>query len=190
MNFDANSHHRQFQNPSTPLTAETECRQVLNLTHRRSAYWLAAVLVLLLTSAYIRPLIGKRNDFSCSRYIAITSQALPGGLNGNRAPVRAFCKNDVCLPVTSSTARFSLGMMRVLQVPIPINDLNREDWESLSGIGPKIAEKIMEARYNKGGFRSLDDLSAVPGIGPARMMVLQAAINGVNRCPQGQVACQ
>ena len=47
-------------------------------------------------------------------------------------------------------------------------DLNRateQDFDALPGIGPKLAERIMEYRRSVGTFRSLDELRDVKGIG-------------------------
>jgi len=47
-------------------------------------------------------------------------------------------------------------------------DLNRatdQDFDALPGIGPKLAERIMEYRQSVGVFHSLDELRAVKGIG-------------------------
>jgi len=48
-------------------------------------------------------------------------------------------------------------------------DLNRasaEELESLPGIGPKTAERIVADRAKRGRFRSVKDLGRVKGIGP------------------------
>lgn len=47
-------------------------------------------------------------------------------------------------------------------------DLNRateQDFDALPGIGPKLAERIMEYRQSIGAFHSLDELRAVKGVG-------------------------
>jgi competence protein ComEA len=47
-------------------------------------------------------------------------------------------------------------------------DLNRatdRDLDALPGVGPKLAERIMEYRQSVGTFHSLDELRAVKGIG-------------------------
>ena len=47
-------------------------------------------------------------------------------------------------------------------------DLNRateQDFDALPGIGPKLAERIMEYRQSVGAFHSLDELRDVKGIG-------------------------
>jgi competence ComEA-like helix-hairpin-helix protein len=52
-------------------------------------------------------------------------------------------------------------------------DLNRAtlaDLELLPGVGPRLAERIADARRERGGrFGSLADLQAVSGIGPAKL---------------------
>lgn len=51
-------------------------------------------------------------------------------------------------------------------------DLNRAsavDLERLPGIGPALAERIVEHRTTSGRFRSLEDMLAVSGIGPATL---------------------
>jgi competence ComEA-like helix-hairpin-helix protein len=48
-------------------------------------------------------------------------------------------------------------------------DLNRAtagDLEALPGIGPVLARRIVEARTRMGGFRRLEELLAVRGVGP------------------------
>ena len=47
-------------------------------------------------------------------------------------------------------------------------DLNRateQDFDALPGIGPRLAERIMEYRQSMGTFHSLDELKDVKGIG-------------------------
>lgn len=53
--------------------------------------------------------------------------------------------------------------------PAAVLDLNRADaaeLEQLPGVGPKLAAAIDAHRRDRGDFRTIDDLRAVPGIGP------------------------
>lgn len=50
--------------------------------------------------------------------------------------------------------------------PININSATVEQLETLPGIGPGLAAKIVDDRSRNGRFRTLTDLDRVPGIGP------------------------
>lgn len=50
---------------------------------------------------------------------------------------------------------------------ISINDGSEVDLQKISGIGPKMAKKIVDYRKEHGPFKSLEELRHVKGIGPA-----------------------
>ena len=52
--------------------------------------------------------------------------------------------------------------------PININTATAEQLNALDGVGPKTARKIIEYREANGGFKSVEELLEVPGIGPAK----------------------
>jgi competence protein ComEA len=43
----------------------------------------------------------------------------------------------------------------------------------LPGVGPVTAQKIIDYREQHGAFASIDELDAIPGIGPARLEQLR-----------------
>jgi competence protein ComEA len=55
---------------------------------------------------------------------------------------------------------------RQLNDRMDINDAEAPELELLPGIGPVLAERIVEYRQQHGAFRSIEALDAVPGIGP------------------------
>jgi len=57
--------------------------------------------------------------------------------------------------------------------PVHLNTATLEQLDTLPGVGPVTAQKILDYRTQNGGFASVDDLDAVPGIGPARLESLR-----------------
>jgi len=49
---------------------------------------------------------------------------------------------------------------------ININSANASDLDALPGVGPVMSSRIISWRTENGGFKSVDDLQQVPGIGP------------------------
>jgi competence protein ComEA len=55
-----------------------------------------------------------------------------------------------------------------LAFPLNINAASAEALQSLPGIGPALAARIVADREARGPFRTPEDLLRVPGIGPKR----------------------
>jgi competence protein ComEA len=63
-----------------------------------------------------------------------------------------------------------------LQPPVSLNTATAEQLDTLDGVGPATASKILEYRRQHGGFRSIDDLGEIPGIGPKRLAALRGKV--------------
>ncbi len=59
---------------------------------------------------------------------------------------------------------------------ININITNLPDLEKIPGVGPEIANRIIEYRTNHGKFLSLDDLRKVKGIGNKKFEAMKDCI--------------
>jgi competence protein ComEA len=60
--------------------------------------------------------------------------------------------------------------------PVHLNSATLEQLQELDGIGPALAQRIVDYRSAHGGFRSLAELDEVSGIGPARLAALRGHV--------------
>jgi len=60
--------------------------------------------------------------------------------------------------------------------PVSLSSATAEQLDTLPGIGPVTAQKIVDYRAQHGSFTSVDGLDAIPGIGPARIAELQGLV--------------
>jgi competence protein ComEA len=57
--------------------------------------------------------------------------------------------------------------------PVSLSSATAEQLDTLDGVGPATARKIIEWRTEHGGFSSVEDLGQVPGIGPKKLAALR-----------------
>jgi competence protein ComEA len=60
--------------------------------------------------------------------------------------------------------------------PLNLNQATAEQLDTLDGIGPGLAAKILAFREEHGGFGSVDELDQVPGIGATRLEALRELV--------------
>lgn len=60
--------------------------------------------------------------------------------------------------------------------PLDLNSATLEQLETLPGIGPVTAQKILDYRQAHGPFHAIAELEGVPGIGPAHMAQLKGLV--------------
>jgi competence protein ComEA len=88
---------------------------------------------------------------------AVDPSAVSGGLNATVDPSSAGLA-----PTAGGTA-----------APIDVNSATVDQLEALPGIGPTLAAAIVQERERNGPFRSVDELTRVPGIGDGRLSQLR-----------------
>lgn len=67
-------------------------------------------------------------------------------------------KGEVKIGDMAAARRLALGL------PVDLNHASEEDLSLVPGIGEKMAYQIIQLRKQRGAFRDLSDLTAVPGI--------------------------
>ena len=65
----------------------------------------------------------------------------------------------------------------IFSIPLNINKATAQDFEALPGIGPKLGERIIEKREKLGGFKTIDDLKKVKGIGEKKFEKIKGMIS-------------
>jgi competence protein ComEA len=80
-------------------------------------------------------------------------------------PVRA--------PVAAVSAPAGVAGAAAPAQPINLNTATLEQLDTLDGVGPATAQKILDYRQAHGGFSSVDELDQVPGIGEKRLAALR-----------------
>ena len=85
-------------------------------------------------------------------------------------------KDEVSAPAVASVAPLrsprsapQAAAAATTQFPINLNTATAEQLEAIPGIGPVLAQRIIEYRQTHGRFQSVDELLEVRGIGPKRL---------------------
>lgn len=60
--------------------------------------------------------------------------------------------------------------------PLNLNTATLEQLDTLDGVGPTMAQKILDYRAAHGGFGSVDELDQIPGIGEKRLAALRESV--------------
>jgi competence protein ComEA len=76
----------------------------------------------------------------------------------------------------SPVAGAAAGSPGATSGPVSLSSATAEQLDTLPGVGPVTAQKIVDYRQAHGPFTSVDGLDAIPGIGPAKLAELRPLV--------------
>ena len=141
----------------------------------------ATVLVVDVSGAVRRP--GVYRLAAGARVLEAVRKARPrrrADLAGVNLAARLTDGEQVVVPVRGRAPAASggdAGTTPAPAAPVSLNSGTLAQLETLDGIGPALAQRIIDYRTAHGGFRSLAELDQVSGIGPARLAALHGHVS-------------
>jgi competence protein ComEA len=75
--------------------------------------------------------------------------------------------------LTIKLARMEPEKCIVFSIPLNLNEVGEEHLTLIPGIGPRLAQRIIQYRSKKGGFRKIEELIQVRGIGEQKLRNLE-----------------
>jgi len=102
-----------------------------------------------------------------------------------RARLRRQAAASPVVVVRNATAGCSEDSAAFVR-PLDLNRATPRELDGLPGIGMVLAGRIVEYRQRRGGFRSVGELRAVPGIGEKRYLALKDLVTVVATSDSGR----
>jgi competence protein ComEA len=117
---------------------------------------------------------GSRVNDAVQRAGGATAKANVEGIN---LAARLSDGQQIVVPekVAGSSSAAAFGAASP-EAPIGLGTATLEELDTIEGIGPVTAQKILEFRDQHGGIASLEQLDQIDGIGPATMEALRARL--------------
>ncbi|HEL1980752.1 TPA: helix-hairpin-helix domain-containing protein [Streptococcus suis] len=118
--------------------------------------------------------VGSRVNDAVEAAGGLTSQADPKSINlaqklSDEAVIYVASKDENISVVASTTASSAMSQEEKSTSLVNLNTATEADLQTISGIGAKRAADIIAYREANGGFKSVDDLNNVSGIGDKTM---------------------
>jgi competence protein ComEA len=86
---------------------------------------------------------------------------------------------------SKSTTAKTATAVATAAAPVNLNTASAEQLATIPGVGPKMAERIVDYRQKNGGFKKVEDLMNVSGVGEKSFLKIKPLIT-VNPPKSGQ----
>lgn len=107
-----------------------------------------------------------------ARFLVDGEQVVVGG----PAPATGSAVAGTAAGGTAAGGAAGAGAAGLPAAPVSLNTATAEQLETLPGVGPVLAQHIIDYRTQHGGFRSVDELRQVSGIGDRRFADLRSLV--------------
>jgi competence protein ComEA len=120
----------------------------------------------------VRVRAGARIDVAIRRAGGLTRQGDPTAVN---LAARLQDGQQIVIPRHGAAAGGAAAGTGA-EAPISLSSATVEQLDTIDGIGPTLAQRIVDYRTEHGGFHSIEELQEVDGIGEARFETLREAL--------------
>jgi competence protein ComEA len=165
---------RYLRSPPAPSPAATTA-PAISVTERRPSAATVHVAGAVRRPGVYRLRPGERVDDAVRRAGGATSKADLGAVN---LAAKVEDGRQILVPERAppAPAAAAPGQPPAAGAPLNLNTATLEQLDTLPGVGPATAEKILAYRDEHGGFGSVDELGQVPGIGDKRLATLREQV--------------
>ena len=113
--------------------------------------------------------------------VIIMTAPLMAGIIKNKTLLETSVQNGDIVEIVAKDQQkpvITLGKMKakermLLGIPLDPDQMDFADWDSLPGIGPVLAQTIIDYRQKYGAFVSIEALQRVPGMGEKKLNTLK-----------------
>jgi competence protein ComEA len=77
---------------------------------------------------------------------------------------------------SKSTPKAATAATATAAAPVNLNTATAEQLATIPGVGPKMAERIIDYRQKNGGFKKVEDLMNVSGVGEKSFLKMKPLI--------------
>lgn len=151
----------------------------MNASEKKIFYLAVTLFVIGLALRFLPWGLPSIESFEVGENVVVPLNLMPSSSNSEYLDTASIsvAKSDTSARESGAKTPKSSPKKKKVEFPLHINAANADELCALKGVGPKLAEKIIEQRNTVGAFKNASDLQKVPGIGKKKLeSILQQII--------------